>query len=181
MSAPATAEKRRPSLAATHSNYSHDWWTPQPWIDWVSETFGHAAWFDPCPQDWSPSRPSGLEVRWPTDTYVNHPGARGSTPHWWQAYMDRSALLPRFIWCAFSVEQLRHMRPSALELPGWLVAPRERTAFIWGGPDTPATKTSAERIHGQPMKSPGNWAVWWTTVKPAKPPIESIVTRTGNR
>lgn len=79
------------------------------------------------------------------------------------------------IWCAFSVEQLRHMHPSPFHLPGWLVMPRERVAFIWGGPDDPARG----RVHGQPGRSPGNWTVFWSTHPPATPPIESVIVRTS--
>lgn len=169
------------SLAKTHANYSHDWWTPTPWLNWVSATFGTDDWFDPCPEDWTPDQPDGLTVPWTGPVYVNHPGARGSTAAWWGKYLTertrQGAELP-FVWCAFSIEQLRHMRPSALELPGWLIAPRERTAFIWGGPDMPAEKGKAARVHGRPMKSPGNWAVWWSTVKPAMPPVDCIITQT---
>lgn len=168
------------SLAKTYANYSHDWWTPEPWLEWVSATFGRSDWFDPCPADWLPEHGSGLDSVWLENTYVNHPGARGSVVAWWQKYCAQRSRLNRFIWCAFSIEQFRHMMPSALELHGWLVAPRTRTAFIWGGPDTPATPSSAERLHGQPMKSPGNWAVWWTSVEPEEPPVDSIITRTGS-
>lgn len=167
------------SLAATHANYSPDFWTPPEWLGWVSATFGTGDWFDPCPGDWSPDEPSGLDIAWRDRCYVNHPGARASTAQWWTKYLRERGRVERFIWCAFSVEQLRHQLPSALELAGWLVAPRTRTAFIWGGPDMPATATRAERKHGQPLTQPGNWAVWWTTVDPAPPPVECIITRTG--
>lgn len=167
------------SLAKTHANYSHDWWTPPVWKRWVQETFGQQLYFDPCPGNWGPDQPNGLSIPWAGPCYVNHPGARGSTDAWWMKYQLEA---PRkFIWCAFSVEQFRHMYPSALELPGWLVAPRERIAFIWGGPDQPAEKNKAERKHGEPMKSPGNWTAFWTTVEPACPPVDSIIMRTGKR
>ena len=57
--------------------------------------------------------------------------------------------------------------------------PRERVAFIWGGPDTPAEGNKKARFHGQPMTQPGNWTVFWSTVEPAEPPAESIIVRTG--
>jgi len=182
---PRPARSAGSSLAKTHANYSHDFWTPRPWLRWVGETFrraGFAHWFDPCPGDWTPDRPSGIhpDLRWAIPSYVNHPGARGSTLEWWAKYLaERRLGLDPFIWCAFSVEQFRHMQPSALELPGWLVAPRSRVSFIWGGPDMEATPTRAARKHGQPMTQPGNWTAFWSTVEPAAPPVESIIIQTG--
>jgi hypothetical protein len=148
-------------------------------MDWVAATLKTPDWFDPCYWDWKPGDPSGLDIAWEDPTYCNHPGSRGSTALWWRKYRSESWRLAQFIWAAFSVEQLRHMRPSCLELPGWLVAPRTRVAWLWGGPDAPAADGRAARVHGQPMRSPGNWSVFWTTCKPARPPVESIVIRTG--
>lgn len=165
--------------AEIHANYSHDFWTPPEWWEWVWATFGTRDVFDPCPHDWLEGDPSGLDVAWADVCYVNHPGARGSTARWWVKYLAQRQHLPRFVWCAFSIEQFRHMTPSALELPGWLVAPRSRTSFIWGGPDMPATESRAARVHGRPLPNPGNWSAWWTTVEPARPPVDSIILRTG--
>ena len=78
-----------------------------------------------------------------------------------------------FVWCGFNIEQLRHLIPSPLELPGWLILPRRRVSFVWGGPDTD------KRKHGEPMRSPGNWTFFWTTVQPADTPGTSLVLRTG--
>lgn len=169
------------TLAAVHANYSADWWTPLEWLDWVSATFGTRDWFDPCPATWQPGDEDGLESRWEDPTYLNHPGTkgRGAAALWWRRYLQQRAHLRRFIWCCFAAEQMRHMLPSCLELPGWLIAPRQRVAFIWGGPSRPETPKSAERIHGQPMRSPGNWTVFWSTIEPARPPVDCIVTRTG--
>ena len=35
------------STSTMYKNYSHHWWTPPEWIDWVEETLGD--WHDPCP------------------------------------------------------------------------------------------------------------------------------------
>jgi len=171
------------SLAKLHANYSHDWWTPPAWVDWVTATLGEG-WTDPCPQDWKPGDPSGLDVDWSASTYVNHPGSRGSAALWWdkyQAEQKRHGGQMRFAWCQFNVESLRQLRPSPFHLPGWLIWPRERTPFIWGGPDIEATDSRAARIHGQPMTQPGNCAVWWTNCKPTRPPGECVGIRTGIR
>lgn len=158
------------SLASTYANYSPDWWTPPEWMSWVYDTLGDV--FDPCPQWWDDVlNPSGLEIDWGDRCYVNHPGARGSTQRWWEKAEEEQP--DALIWCAFNVEQLRHLRPSPLEQPGWLVMPRRRIGFVWGGP------TNGKRVHGEVAKSPGNWTVFWTTAQPATPPVESLVLRTG--
>lgn len=163
------------SIATSYANYSPDWWTPEPWRRWISRTFRTTAWFDPCPGDWSPSEPSGLDVRWDSPCYLNHPGGRGEHLRWWAKYITEQPC--DFIWCAFNAEQLRHLRPSPLALDGWLVLPRQRIRFVWGG----ATFTPARgkpRVHGEPARSPGNWAVFWSTVRPAQPPAECELVRT---
>jgi len=174
----ASARKKRHSVAATHRAYSADWWTPPEWVRWVRDTLKCEP-FDPCPCDWSPSSEfSGLDHRWESPAYVNHPGAkaRGAAQRWWDKYLEEQGKHHgrlEIVWCAFSVEQLRQLRPSPLELPGWLVMPRTRTAFVWGGP------TKGTRIHDQIAKSPSNWAIWWTNVEPATPPVESLIVRTA--
>lgn len=169
------------SLAKTHASYSHDWWTPPEWIQWVNETFLGQAWFDPCPGDWDPAaHASGLERRWGDRTYCNHPGDRGSTPAWWSKAADEVTNGGiDLIWCAFNVEQLRHMRPSNFRMPGWLIMPRNRIGFVWGGPDMAATKNAKARKHGERSKQPGNWTVFWSTIEPAPTPEPSLIVRTG--
>jgi hypothetical protein len=162
------------SIAKTHENYSADWWTPRPWLKWVGRTLG-GGWFDPCPGNWN-GMISGLDVDWHRRTYCNHPGSRGSTKIWWEKADNEQRRMwgaMDIVWCAFSIEQLRHMRPSPFSLPGWLVMPRERTAFVWGG------KTDGKRVHGEPAKSPANWACWWTCVPPATPPVDCVIVRTS--
>ncbi len=170
------------SIATTHENYAHTWWTPPEWLDWVSATLG--PWHDPCPRDWAdrPQR-SGLKRYWHTAFYCNHPGARGSTKPWWDKFAQ-SLQHGRGIWCAFNSEQLRHMDPSPFQLPGWLVMPRDRVRFIWGGPDLYKThKPTGEKVlvrkHGERPKSPGNWTVFWSRVEPAEPPAPCVIVRTG--
>lgn len=176
------------SLATTYQNYEHSWWTPKPWLSWVDETFLGREWFDPCPQDWAPgTHSSGLERRWGDRTYCNHPGDRGSTHQWWGKGVDevsRGGI--DLIWCAFNVEQIRHMKPSPLRLPGWMVWPRDRIGFIWGGPDIVVNEKAVARgadpkwrRHGEICKSPGNWTVFFSTLEPAPTPSPSLIVRTG--
>jgi len=82
------------------------------------------------------------------------------------------------VWCAFNMEQLRILRPSPLELAGWLVVPRKRIGFIWGG-ETIVTKKT-KRIYGERCDSPAQATVFWMNIPPAhRPPVESIILRTG--
>lgn len=165
-----------------HADYSHDWWTPRDWYWWACRTLRTRAPFDPCRHDWTPDQPSGLDVAWTGPTYCNHPGARGSTVAWWGKYVrERAAAGGRLplVWCAFNIEQFRHMRPRATLMDGWLVLPDERVAFIWGGPDDPENLPKRQRkLHGQPGSAPGHWAAWWTTEKPAPVPQPCAVIRT---
>lgn len=172
--------KRRPAMQERYANYASDWWTPGLWLAWVTRTFQCEIEdvFDPCPHNWRKHKPqpSGLEIVWRSPLYVNHPGSRGSAQAWWEKYQREQraqAYGMSAIWAAFSIEQLRHMEPSPLVLPGWLVAPRQRIQWIWGGP------TDGKRIHGEPMKQPTSWSVFWTNVPPATPPVESIIVRTA--
>lgn len=172
------------SIAKTHENYSSDWNTPPEWWRWASQTLRAptSRIFDPCPSNWTSNNPSGLEIQWKKRTYCNHPGSRGSAAKWWAKWIaerDRTWGNIRFVWCAFNVESLRHLEPSPFHLPGWLIWPRDRTAFVWGGPTMAATKKRSARIHGEPAKSPGNCAVWWCNVPPATPPVECVIVRTS--
>lgn len=167
------------SIAETHQNYSHDWWTPEPWLDWVRRTIG-SNYYDPCPGNWNPDWPSGLEAKWRDPSYCNHPGSRGSTAKWWKkACHEMQENEIELIWCAFNCEQLRHMYPPPFKLSGYLIMPRDRIPFIWGGPDIIPEK-GKPRFHGKPMKSPGNWTVFWSTVAPARLPQECVIIKTGS-
>lgn len=176
------------SYAQTYSNYSPDWWTPERWLAWVRETF-ERDYFDPCPGDWQKGeQPSGLDLDWQSPCYVNHPGSRGSAQVWWSKYLEEKAYAKGgidLIWCAFSVEQLRHMDPSPMLMSGYLVLPKDRVGFVWGGPDIEEKRdkngkvTQKARKHGDVAKSPGNWTVFWSTVPPADPPDHCLIIRTG--
>ena len=150
-------------------------------LEWAAETVGGDL-FDPCPPDWTPEQPDGLEIEWENPTYCNYPGGRrGGGQDWWLKFLTEAARFdePRFVWCQFNVEGFRLFDPHPLEVPGWLVWPRyKRTPFVWGGPDMKPAK-GKPRLHGQPATSPGNCAVWWSSVEPAPTPYDSIVTRTG--
>jgi hypothetical protein len=167
------------TIANTYKNYSSEWWTPNRWIKWVTATFGTNIWRDPCPRQWKPwGNIDGLQTKWSRKVYCNPPGGRGAPQAWWSKYIEERDRLIKddpsqpmeFIWCAFNIEQLRYLEPSPLSLPGYLVMPKKRVAFEKGG----------EGVHvGPTPKSPSNWAVWWTTVKPSCPPDPSIIQLTG--
>lgn len=161
------------SISDTYSNYSADWWTPPEWMQWVRRTLGCEP-FDPCPANWNPGMGCGLEREWMENAYVNHPGSRGSTAKWWSKALKEMVRIDRLIWCAFSVEQLRHMSKlrSPMEMDGWLIMPRDRVSFVWGG------ECAERRRHGVPATSPAHWAIFWSTVPPHNPPQSSLVVRT---
>lgn len=161
------------SVATTYAAYSSGWATPRDWMDWAARTLvcDPKDVFDPCPVHWDSSQISGLDIEWESPCYVNHPGSRGSAAAWWSKYLreqERHGGRLRMVWCAFSVEQFRQMRPSALELPGWVVWPRRRIAYKRIGFDGDSRSNS-----------PSNWSAFWTNVAPATPPLDSIITRTG--
>jgi hypothetical protein len=163
------------SLATVHRDSSPNWWTPPEWWTWVCETLDAYRPFDPCPDDWDGSlNISGLETGWQFPCYVNHPGSkRGAAQEWWNKAIYEDAFVQPFIWCGFNLEQLWRLSPSPLLLPGWLVLPKQRVSFIWGGPDTD------KRKHGERQKSPANSTFFWTTVEPKQTPVPSLVLRTG--
>ena len=174
------------NVSDRHRDYSPDWHTPPEWIDWIKATLG-PKYFDPCPGDWDGKR-DGLTVNWGKRTYCNHPGSRGSTARWWGKYIaeqERHKGRLRLVWCAFNFEQLRHMKPSPMHLPGWLIMPDVRLAYIWGGPDRPEIRDKKGKIkqsarkHGESMKSPSNWSLFWTNVEPATPPGDCVIVRTS--
>ena len=188
--AEVTKRKKRSSVANTHKNYTDKWWTSAPWWDWVSRTLGvpQGKVFDPCPRGWRPGDLSGLQIPWEQNSYVNHPGARGSTPEWWGKLMMERARHKgrlRVIWCAFNSEQERHMYPSPFGVPGWWVRPRARAPFVWGSETVPEKRNKKGKLvepaknHGELVTSPSNWATWWTTVEPAEPPVDCVIVRTG--
>ncbi len=154
------------SVQTTHQNYTDKWYTPQPWLDWVSATFGRTDWFDPCPANWDGTT-NGLELAWPGNrpVYCNHPGSRGSTKVWWEKF-EFNARSRRAIWCLFNMEQLRHTDPSPFTLDGYLIMPKRRIQFI-------------DASTGLLGKSPSNWAGFWSNVKPAETPEPCVIIKTG--
>ena len=163
--------RRQPSLAATHENYSPEWFTPDPWWEWIYRTLGTRDVFDPCPSFWQEHQGSGLDVAWQSPVYCNHPGEKRSTPPssqlWWSKCIAERAINGPIdvVWALFSIEHLRYMRPSPLRLDGYLILPDTRIQWTWGGP-TMTPKNGKPRVHGQPQKGPGNWSAFWSSVKP---------------
>jgi hypothetical protein len=184
------------NLARTHANYAHTWWTPEEWMAWAFATMGSEYLWDPCPMDYEGGgHESGLVRKWAKRTYCNHPGGRGAAQEWWAKYQAEQARhlgTMKFIWCAFNVEQFRHLRQSPFELPGWIVWPRDRIGYVWGGPDmsmvdgklietSQAPGHAIHRAHGERQRSPGQWSAFWTNCEPAEPPGDCMITRTGGR
>ena len=170
----------RMTIPNTYENYSHHWWTPENWMNWVHRSYGTSIdWkplYDVCPRIWD-----GQDMtvdRWGRYNYVNHPGARGSVKLWWGRAIEALAQGKEVIWCSFNDEQHRHMYPSLYEVPGWLILPRTRIKFVWGGPDV-LLKNGKWRYHGDIGKSPGNYTTFWSSVKPATPPVDCVIVRTG--
>ena len=177
------------ALAQTHSNYSYDWWTPEPWYRWARETLGGAV-FDPCRRDYDGSEERDmLKQSWANphnNLYVNHPGGRGNAQKWWMRAVREWGM--DIVWAAFNIEQLRILKPSPLEFTGYLILPKKRLRWVWGGPTgwfkkgelvPEGTKKAVHREHGQPCKSPSHWAVFWSTVIPTEPPEPCWIRRTG--
>lgn len=151
------------SIATTYSNYAHTWWTPEPWLLWVERTF-LGCYLDACPKNWDGTDRPNMQSR---NMYYNHPGSRGSTATWWnRAYRNMNSG-SNIIWCAFNAEQERHMLPAPKS--GYWIKPLKRISFIWGG------ETEGKRIHGQPGKSPGNWTVFYSSIRPAPTPEPCII------
>lgn len=154
MTHPGHAFDAKPATQVRYSNHSDQWWTPPEWFSWVYRTLADDELvYDPCPRSWTGVE-CGLESDWTMrNVYCNHPGGRGNAQKWWSKYLaeqERHRGRLKFVWCAFNVEQLRHLRPSPFHLPGWLVMPRERIQFIWGG------ETDGAKVHGEPCKQPTN-------------------------
>lgn len=168
------------TVATTHANYSHDWHTPKEWLDWVTRTLGDG-WFDPCPPHWQPDDEDGLHAYWRGPTYVNHPGTRASVARdWWAKGVRclRERQVSALVWCAFNSEQLRYLDPSPFHLDGWLIMPRDRIGFVWGGPDV-VTPNGKSRLTGDVARSPSNWTVFWSSCAPARTPTDCVIVRTG--
>lgn len=148
-------------------NYHDGWDTPPEWIEWVRQTLRETYFFDPCPSEWAPGDLDGLEIPWKELSYCNHPGSRGSAAKWWTKFVYEMCRFdrPAFIWCAYSIEQLRQLDPSPLQLSGWVVIPKKRIAYI-------------DQRTGERGKSPAQASFFWSSVTPAEPPEECIITPT---
>lgn len=178
------------NISLRHRDYSPDWWTPPEWWDWISRTLGapiHQI-YDPCPAAWSPDDGDGLACDWGDVAYCNHPGSRRSGQAWWRKYIEeqiRHQGRMRFVWCQFNVEAIRQLDPWPFFVSGWLIWPRNRISFIWGGEtieekhDKTGKIIRKQRVHGQPSVAPGNCAVFWTNVPPATPPCDCAIFRTS--
>lgn len=170
------------SVSAAHAGYSHHWWTPLRWMLWATATLEDS--FDPCPGHWTPDKPSGLDIPWMNDAYVNHPGGRGQLDLWWDKMlreMDKRGI--DVIWCAFNHEQFRRAEPRAWMMPGYMVLPDTRIRYIWGGKTGwyKSGKTRVHRVHGEAMRSPTNYSTFWTSAFPKPTPDPCTIVPTGER
>jgi hypothetical protein len=166
-------------MTDVHQNYASDWETPQEWCDWVNATLGTVD-LDPCGSASSldrlragmsylgePGFKSGLDHAWFGNVYCNPPGANSSksVKRWWRKLNESvPGVLEHVVWCFFNNEHTRFLDRSPWDMSGWMVMPKKRVAFL---------------RDGKPVKSPRNWTWFWTTKEPAKPPIDSLIVRTG--
>jgi hypothetical protein len=168
-----------------HENYSSDWQTPREWVEWARETMGRID-CDPCasPNPWDNFAAidnitaDGLELPWCGAVYCNPPGSNSSESvrAWWEKAMRETRCAEpetrcgqpgttmALVWCLFNCEHVRILRPSPLDLDGWLVIPSRRVAFVRGG---------------DAIKSPRNWTWFWSNREPAPTPVLSWICRTG--
>lgn len=161
-----------------HKNYRSDWETPLEWWLWAEATLGGTIDLDPCPNpnvlNWRAvdnvdvsNFEDGLACEWHGNVYCNPPGANSgeSVKPWWAHHLKERAAgnLERLVWCFFNNEHTRHLDPSPWELPGYMVIPRVRVAFL---------------KDGVRQKSPRNWTWFWTTERPARPPVDCFIVPT---
>ncbi len=163
-------------MTDVHKNYSPEWGTPEPWLAWAAKTMGGIA-LDPCgdPDRLTPHcdatlTADGLDRVWRGNIYCNPPGSNSvmSVKPWWAHATDCIGIgtITAMVWCFFNSEATRHMVPSPWMMPGWMVLPNRRVAFVKGG----SLKTQ-----------PRNWAWFWVynCEKIAPPPVDSQIIRTG--
>lgn len=162
-----------------HKNYSPDWSTPGAWCAWARFTLRGNIDLDPCSTLADNERvgasrlftagTDGLSQPWDGTVYCNPPGSNSSvsTRAWWEhAYGELAGGRCRaLVWCLFNCEHARHLDPSPFDTPGWLVIPQRRISFL---------------REGVPIRSPRNWAWFWSTLPPADTPEPAWVQRTGN-
>lgn len=161
-----------------HQNYSDSWSTPTDWVEWARRTLGGEIDLDPCTSRAAQRRirarrfftRGGLSRHWDGAVFVNPPGSNStkSVKEWWEKAVREleDGYLQRLVWVAFNFEQVRILEPSMLSIPGALVLPRLRVAYL---------------RDGKPMKSPRNYSVLWCFGCEPDPefPIPSKVLRTG--
>lgn len=157
-----------------HAQGSPLWYTPPHLSEWIRATIGE--YFDPCPKYWDGEK-SGLDIPWEPVAYINHPGSGGRTSQqWWTKMHEENARhdgAGKFVYCFFNVEQIRKIEPSPLKTKGWMIWPKRRTRFVWGG------ESGGGRVHGEPYGSPRYWSAFWTNVEPAEFPEPCEVTECG--
>jgi hypothetical protein len=161
-----------------HKNYRSDWQTPPEWVEWVHRTMGGID-LDPCAPvqledyDDNPTlagslftpAENGLAQEWSGLVYVNPPGSNSvrSVREWWE-HAHRQTAIDALTWCFFNCEAAQTLTPDPFKLPGYMVIPRKRVAFM---------------TDGKLGKSPFNRTWFWTTSHPASTPIDCNIIRTG--
>jgi len=48
---------------------------------WINAMFPHNKWYDPCPIDWTPDMPSGLDLTWSREMHVDDLGIFVNPPY----------------------------------------------------------------------------------------------------
>ena len=164
-----------------HANYSPSWCTSPEWWSWVEETLGGLVELDPCASgEYGDSNfadcklrggsygENGLKRSWPGAVYCNPPGSNSarSIKPWWSHAMSEieAGRCTELVFCFFNMEAVFSMDPSPLDLPGWLTMPSKRVRYY---------------LDGKIGKSPRNRTWFWSTCRPATPPITSWIVETG--
>lgn len=171
-----------------HDNYSPDWCTAPEWWEWVCATVGGVD-LDPCAapadDDWAAVRcigeaaggRDGLSSEWRGRVYCNPPGANStrSIKPWWAHAMDEleAGRTTELVWCFFNMEAVFSLDPSPLDLPGWLTMPSKRVQYWRNG--APAVNPETGK-----KVSARNRTWFWSTCRPASPPIASWIVETGS-
>ncbi len=170
-----------------HENYSPDWLTPPPWWDWVESTLDGIN-LDPCSDRKYPGQAShryhggrrgadGLKQTWNGTVYCNPPGSNSvrSVKPWWAHAMAEldAGRTTDLVWCFFNCETVFVLDPCPLELPGWIIMPSRRISFYRDGALPIDPKTGRKT-------APRNRTWFYTTRRPATPPIMSWIIETGD-
>ncbi len=173
--------------ANVHANYSSDWCTPPQWWRWVRDTLGTVD-LDPCADanhrglangayTGIDGGKNGLAQDWLGRVYCNPPGSNSnkSVKTWWTKGMDEleAGRTTDLVFALFNMETAFSLDPSPLELPGWLIMPSRRISFYRDGalPIDPNTGRKT---------APRNRTWFYSTCRPATPPIMSWIVETGD-